>query len=66
MLKGCVVGTKKRVLTLRKVRAQLVLGRGGLSSPGADLPRGEHSCLQMLARDAGWVLVTCGHECGAQ
>lgn len=27
MLKGCVVGPKKRVLTLRKVRAQLVLGR---------------------------------------
>lgn len=27
MLKGCVVGTKKRVLTLRKVRVQPVLGR---------------------------------------
>ena len=30
MLKGCVMGTKKRVLTLRKVRAQPALARDGL------------------------------------
>lgn len=28
MLKGCVVGTKKRVLTLRKVRVQASAGEG--------------------------------------
>lgn len=30
MLKGCVVGTKKRVLTLRKVRLQPALGTDSL------------------------------------
>uniref|UniRef100_A0A8C9U9X8 Ribosomal protein L3 like n=1 Tax=Serinus canaria TaxID=9135 RepID=A0A8C9U9X8_SERCA len=51
MLKGCVVGTRKRVLTLRKVRAP---GWDGLQLPRSTFPTWR--ALQLLDRDTAGVL----------
>lgn len=59
MLKGCVVGTRKRVLTLRKVRAA---GWDGLQLSRSTFPT--RRTPQMLGRNTRWCCVT--HKCSAE